>query len=144
MEHHCTTRTAMNHIVAPRPVEPVAGDFYKHPYGGIARDISVTRDGFMRFFELDEIGMKLVYHPDFYGKVLDRMFDEGEALGYRGHHHGIETWTITIIDHSTKAAQKHLVRTIEQYNLKDVEFTHKADHRIKVKIPAKEIKQTWN
>lgn len=88
--------------------EPIASEFYRHPYGGIARDISVSRAGFMRFFEIDEIGMKLVYHPDFYGKVLDRMFDEGEAVGYREHRRGIEHWTITIIDRTSKAWDMYL------------------------------------
>ena len=108
----CTSRSAMDLVPFPNHIvtEPVASDFYLHPYGGVARDIEVSRTGFMRFFDLDEIGMKLVYHPDFYGKVLDRMYDYGEALGYRGHRRGVETWSITIIDHSGAAIRKHLER----------------------------------
>jgi hypothetical protein len=97
-----------------RPQETVASPFYSHPYGGIARDIQVTREGFMRFFELDELGMKLVYHPDFYGKILDRFFDNGEAVGYRGHNRGIDVWVITIINRSHGALMQHAIRTTVQ------------------------------
>lgn len=118
----CTTRSAMNHIVAPRPVEPVAGEFYKHPYGGIARDIHVSKEGFARFFEwsLAEVDFAMLVSNG--GKVIDDLSDNHECLGYvHQNPHGRRDYMITIIDRTTKAAQKHLVRTIEQYNLKDVD-----------------------
>lgn len=70
--------------------KPVASPFYAHPYGGIARDIHVTREGFMRFFELDEFDMQ--FAEAFAGqgqKMYDKLPDDWtEACGYIGLHPG--------------------------------------------------------
>jgi hypothetical protein len=90
--------------------ETVASPFYSHPYGGIARSIKVSRDGFMRFFELDELGMKILYHQEFNGKIIDRRLDNHELLGY----HDRGKFTITIVDHTHGALMRHAIRTTVQ------------------------------
>lgn len=128
MEHHCTTRSAMNHIVAPRPVEPAVSDFYKHPYGGIARDIFVSYEGFLRFFEQESFDLDAPIWNGFYGKVVDTVLDDHELLGYRGHHRGVDTWMITIIDRSSKARYRHLKRSLNQMSDTWKEVGKKAYH----------------
>jgi len=83
----------------------VASPFYSHPYGGISRDIVVSRDGFARFFELDSLDMALV--DGFAGssmKLYDTLFDDWcEACGYAFlSQHGKITYSITMIsrDHT--------------------------------------------
>lgn len=81
--------------------EVVAGPFYCHPYGGVARDIDVTKEGFARFFELDVDAMELASDPDstWFGKIIDQMNEWTECCGYRGRKHGEITYSITIIEH---------------------------------------------
>jgi hypothetical protein len=89
-----------------KPQETVASPFYSHPYGGIGRDIVVSREGFMRFFEWDEWTMQ--YAEAFHGKVVDcTPRDWSELLGY--HDHG--KWVITVIDRSHGALMDHAIRT---------------------------------
>lgn len=87
-----TGPSAMQHIPAPRHREPHFSPFFKHPYGGIARVVFVSKEGFMRFFELDEQDLKRM--DIFDGKVIDQLLDNHELLGY--HFNG--KWSITIID----------------------------------------------
>lgn len=42
----------MHEFLEPREPMLVASEFYMHPYGGIARDVHVSPDGFNRFFGL--------------------------------------------------------------------------------------------
>ena|SRR5688572_372359 len=141
---NCTGPTNMNHVPLPPPSEPVASEFYKHPYGGIARDISVSREGFMRFFQLDEQEMLIAESFAGHGKVFDTFANEHEYFGYINLFPGGRlSYIIVIIDRSRDGAFKHLRRVIEKTNLQFVEFSHKSDPLIKVKIPAKEISE-WN
>jgi hypothetical protein len=95
----CTGPTNMNHIPIPPPPEPVATDFYRHPYGGIARDIFVTREGFMRFFELEELAIVIAESWAGQGKVFDSLTDDHEYFGYINLFPGGRlSYTITIID----------------------------------------------
>jgi hypothetical protein len=92
-----------------KPQETVASPFYSHPYGGIGRDITVSREGFMRFFEWDEFMMD--FAEQFHGKVVDQTpRDWSELLGY--HDHG--KWVITVINRSHGALMDHAVRTTIQ------------------------------
>lgn len=86
-------------VLPLRGREPHASVFYQHPYGGIARDIFVTRDGFMRFFELDEFEMEIAEAFAGQGKVFDWMHDGwSETLGYINLHQGGRMeYLITII-----------------------------------------------
>lgn len=90
------------------PRETVASDFYPHPYGGIARDVCVTRDGFMRFFELDDHALSLCEaFPD--GKVIDQFpGDAHELIGYIGTTRTTLTYTVTVVDRSWKTHDKFL------------------------------------
>lgn len=109
---NCTGQTNMNHIPLPPPAEPVASEFYKHPYGGIARDISVTREGFMRFFELEEQGMLIAESWAGQGKVFENFGDDHEYFGYINLFPGGRlSYTIVIIDRSSKAIKQHFART---------------------------------
>lgn len=64
--------------------QPVASPFYCHPYGGIARDIYVTREGFIRFFELDEFDIAIAEAFAGQGqKMYDKLPDDWtEVCGY--------------------------------------------------------------
>lgn len=75
-----TGPTAMNHIPAPREREPVATPFYSHPYGGVARDIFVSREGFARFFEIDPSELDWV---ECNLKTFDVIGTGFEILGYK-------------------------------------------------------------
>ena len=102
-------RSAMNHIETPREREPIAGPFYLHPYGGIARDISVTREGFMRFFELEEQGILIAESWAGQGKLFDEFHEDGETMGYIGLLPGGEmTYSVTIIKNTLKDVNKLL------------------------------------
>ena len=96
--------------------EPIASEFYKHPYGGIARDISVTRDGFMRFFDVTEFDIKMAEAFAGQGKIYDTVEENHETLGYINLLPGGKmTYFVTIIDRTRRAAEKHLNRMIEQH-----------------------------
>jgi hypothetical protein len=111
---NCTGPTNMNHVPLPPPSEPVASEFYKHPYGGIARDIFVTREGFMRFFELEELAIVIAESWAGQGKVFDSFTDDHEYFGYIHLFPGGRlSYTITIIDRSSKAIKQHFARTTE-------------------------------
>ena len=115
MGFSCTARSAMNHIVAPRPVEPAASDFYKHPYGGIARDIFVTREGFMRFFELSEDSMLIAESLAGRGKMYDDLTEEHEYFGYINlFPRGKLSYMITIIDRSVKMRYRFINTSAEK------------------------------
>ena len=105
---NCTANSAVYDLPAPRVREPGFSPFFAHPYGGIARVVFVTKEGFMRFFELDEFDLRLAEAFD--GKILDRLFDNHEVLGY--HIHG--KYSITIIDRTHGALMKHAIRTTVQ------------------------------
>ena len=105
----------MNHIPAPRKHEPVAGPFYRHPYGGIARDIHVSKEGFARFFDwsLAEVDFAMLVSNG--GKVIDDISDNHECLGYvHQNQHGRRDYMITIIDRTHGALMEHAVRTTVQ------------------------------
>lgn len=115
MGFSCTDRSAMNHIVAPRPVEPAVSDFYRHPYGGIARDIFVTREGFMRFFNLREDSILIAESFAGQGKLYDTVSETHETMGYINLFPGGKmTYMVTIIDRSVKARYKFLERSAEK------------------------------
>ena len=83
---------------------------YRHPYGGLARDVYVTRDGFARFFDIpveyvDEMPVNM--------KCMDRFFDNVEVCGYIRQYYVIDAfngifdltemfYVITIIDYNAK------------------------------------------
>ena len=91
-------------VLPLRDREPIAGPFYAHPYGGIARDISVSKEGFARFFEwsLAEVDFAMMCVQGHGGKVIDTFDDWSESLGYIDETNGKRTYMITIInrDHS--------------------------------------------
>lgn len=98
--------TALMHtFYDEREVEPHFSPFFAHPYGGIARVVFVTKEGFMRFFELDEYALDRMDLFD--GKVIDQLLDNHEILGY--HFHG--KYSITIIDRTHGALMNHAIRT---------------------------------
>jgi len=104
-----SARSAMDDLPAPRHHEPSASDFYKHPYGGIARDVFVSREGFMRFWSLDESEMARIDSYNFNGKIVDQKpSDDFELLGY--HNNG--KYSITIIDRSFRGGRKQLARVM--------------------------------
>ena len=88
--------------------QPAPGAFYPHPYGGIARDIPVTREGFKRVFEWTDFEMDFADRE--MGKVIDRFFDNHEILGY--HCHG--KYSITIINRTHGALMNHAIRSTLQ------------------------------
>lgn len=123
-----TGPTAMNHIPTPHPREPVASEFYSHPYGGIARDIYVSREGFARFFEMDPTEVDWI--PVNF-KALDKIGTGYEILGYKCQDVGNRYWDqenlrwvwnheapiqykIVFITYSHGALMDHAVRTTLQ------------------------------
>ena len=99
----------IKNYVPPRERKPAASSFYNHPYGGIARDITVTREGFMRFWELDEYQMAQIESYHFNGKVCDVQPSYFyELLGYLDH----GKYSITIINRTHGALMDHAVRTL--------------------------------
>lgn len=95
-----------------RPQEPVAGEFYRHPYGGVGRDISVSREGFARFFEFELF--ELLEFGNYYGKCADRLEENHELIGYRGHRYGHDTWTITVIDRTYHGRIRYMEQEIKK------------------------------
>ena len=93
--------TSVLHEFWEAPVrEPVAGPFYAHPYGGIARDISVSKEGFARFFEwsLAEVDFAMMVVQGMGGKVIDTFGEWDECLGYLNEVKGKRAYMITIIN----------------------------------------------
>lgn len=84
----------------------VASPFYPHPYGGIGRDISVTREGFKRFFDIDEGHMCLAESFGL-GKVIDEMTDDWtECVGYVNSNPQLTKYEITVIHkHGTRVSE---------------------------------------
>lgn len=80
--------------------EPVASPFYSHPYGGIARDISVSKEAFARFFEwsLAEVDFAMMVVQGAGGKVIDTFDEWSESLGYIDGSKTQHSYMITIID----------------------------------------------
>lgn len=118
--------TVLHNFFEDRLDPPLAGEFYKHPYGGIGRDITVSYEGFCRFFELQESDMDIARAEKFYGKVVDLSpTSDIELCGYRGHRYGNETWTITFIDRSYIAHIKQLERELEEFQKQHPEFEPK-------------------
>lgn len=112
----CTSRSAMNHIETPRERESVAGPFYQHPYGGVARDIFVSREGFARFFQrtpesVDRL-RKNCKTLD-YAEDLGHPYEWVEILGMVGQEipGGPCTYKITFIDFRHGALMDHAVRS---------------------------------
>lgn len=85
---------------SPRPPQEVASAFYQHPYGGTARDIWVSREGFARFFEDSVECVDLMGLINRNTKSYDVVFDNGEALGYilQDRADGPISYRITIIN----------------------------------------------
>lgn len=103
----------------PHPEDPIASPFYTHPYGGIARDIWVSREGFARFFghsveyiDSCEVGMKLF--DDFHTGMK-------ETYGYKikNYNTGRIEYRITIIDNSfrtrTKFHQQEMKKLVKKF-----------------------------
>lgn len=59
---------------------PTEAPAYKHPYGGVARDSYVSRDGFARFFEHS---VEYVDTLPVNQKLFDDMQPGCEMLGYK-------------------------------------------------------------
>lgn len=88
---------------------PEVSEFYPHIYGGMARDIYVTREQFARFWRMS---VEYIDDLQFNSKVLDQMEPGGESLGYKmkewvwktnGRHkwkYTLIKYRITIIDYS--------------------------------------------
>ncbi len=71
-------RTAMNHVEIRQSFGRESYE-YHHPYGGIAQDSWVTREGFARFFD---IPVEYVDQLPTNVKVFDRFWENHEVLGY--------------------------------------------------------------
>lgn len=73
-------------------------DFYPHIYGGMARDIYVTREQFARFWSHS---VEYIDALPFNSKVLDQMEPGGESLGYKiSDRYGPTKYRLTIINYS--------------------------------------------
>ena len=92
--------------------QPAPGAFYPHPYGGIARDIPVTREGFKRIFEWTDYEMDHAERE--MGKVIDRFHDNAEVIGYVGHCFGKRHFTVTVINRTHGALMDHAIRSTVQ------------------------------
>ena len=99
MELHSTSMAALGNLPAPHPQLPVAGKFYSHPYGGIARDICVSKEGFARFFEwsLAEVDFAMMVVQGNGGKVIDESGEWTESLGYIVESNDRRMYMITMI-----------------------------------------------
>lgn len=107
--------TVMHDFHEDRTDKPVAGAFYRHVYGGIARDIYVSREAFQRFFELTDAEMNVAAY--FAGKSADVLEDEHELVGYiykSWPAPGQWMYRITIIDRTQKARYAFLRREVDR------------------------------
>ena len=103
----CIGNSALHDLPAPRVHVPAASDFYLHPYGGIGRDIQVTKEQFARFWELDDYTVERI-PPN--TKWFDVLHEKTEILGYRlvtwSFGQKTSTYRITIIDRGIEAKLK--------------------------------------
>ncbi len=101
----------------PRETPQTTSEFYRHPYGGIARDIYVTREGFARYW-----GYSVEYIDDLpvNSKVFDDMQPKVEILGYK-----IATRSGQRIVSSTREYDNYVI----QYKI--VHIDHSARARLK-------------
>lgn len=67
-----------------RPAKLIANPEYDHHYGGVARDVYLTREQFARFFD---VSVEFVDSLPVNVKVFDDMQPDGEMLGYIIQHH---------------------------------------------------------
>lgn len=83
----------------PKPPQEVASKFYQHPYGGIARDVYVTREGFARFFEdtVECVDLMGLINPNM--KSYDLIGEWHECLGYILKDGDKTEYRITIVVH---------------------------------------------
>ena len=93
------------HFPERRESLTVASDYYTHPYGGIARDIYVTREGFARFFEhsvefIDDMPYNIKLFDDFHPGLIETYGYICEAFN------GNITYRITILDQSFQGRVK--------------------------------------
>jgi hypothetical protein len=103
--------------------QPLHSAFYRHPYGGIARDIHVTRIQFARFFG---VSVEYVDSVEFNMKCLDDNFPGGETLGYKiktwewrdGHKLSQISYRITVITYDYARIAKILDIYWEQYGIR--------------------------
>lgn len=87
-------RTLMDHVKI-RPHQSREVYSYQHPYGGIAKDAWVSRDGFARFFD---IPVDYVDQLPTNVKAFDRFWDNFEVCAYVMDICGQKYYRITIIE----------------------------------------------
>lgn len=86
---------AINHVtVRHSPTKEIHA--YQHPYGGIARDAWVSKEGFARFFELP---IFVVEDMPVNMKVIDKTEDNVEMLGYILEYNDVKYYRITVVDY---------------------------------------------
>jgi hypothetical protein len=102
----------IKNYVPPRERKPAASPFYNHPYGGVGRDITVTREGFARFFEdsVECVDFMGLINPN--TKSYEVLGDTTECLGYILKDGERTEYSITIINRTYGALMDHAVRTI--------------------------------
>lgn len=122
-----TGPTAMNHIPTPHPREPVASPFYLHPYGGVGRDIYVSREGFARFFEMEPSEVDWIPHNI---KAIDKSGTGYELLGYKIQDAGNRYWD----QENLRWVWNHDAPI--QYKIVFIDYTHGAlmDHAVRNKV----------
>src|SRR5678815_5898254 len=107
--------SVMHDFIIDRVPLPQASEYYAHPYGGIARDIWVTREGFARLF-----GHSLEYVDSLHCnmKVFDDMQVMCETLGYKQQYKidGPITYRVIFIDHSSKARIRFHQQEVDKLN----------------------------
>jgi hypothetical protein len=81
----------------PGNEQRIATPFYQHPYGGIARDVLCSREGFARFFEHS---VEYIDDLPFNTKVFDVLEPWTECLGYKimSRRNGPMQYRITVIE----------------------------------------------
>ena len=98
--------TDLMHDFDPKRVSKSnAGEFYRHPYGGIARDVLVSREGFARYFNhsveyIDNEPMNMKLFDDFHEKC------ETYGTKMQDGRDGRIQYRITHIDHTHRARMK--------------------------------------
>lgn len=104
-----TARSIMDREPAPRQRLTVADPFYRHPYGGVGRDIWTTKAGFARFFEIHPEAVDML---DTNVNAIDVFEKDGiELLGYVIQPpNGLKNYKITIVDRSWEGMERHAAR----------------------------------
>ena len=103
----------LHHFWEDRHDRPVASDFYQHPYGGIGRDIWVSREAFARFFDhspeyIDDLPVNM--------KLFNITGSLYEMLGYRQQDRidGPISYRIVFIDRTHRAHYKYAQQEIRK------------------------------